>query len=501
MKKMKFTRFIYIILMTTGVFVLLPQCQSLEENPAGTLVADQFYQTEEDLDAAVTGIYSQLCTNRWAGIGHTNHWVPMMGADDLTTQAGKVNEIQADVFNLSSTNSGLKDASWTPQYRVIYAANSVLTNADNVAASEEVILEAKAEACYLRAWAYFWLVRVFGEVPLNLTNEMDYSLPKSEVSEVYDQIVADLTYSVANLQEDKTNSVGRPGKLAAKALLSQVYLQMTGWPLFDTSKYALAASNAKDVIDSKSYKLLDDFADLWDAALVSDGNDEVIWAIIFCCYNVCGNSNMNTFCGYNTQPSEEGGWDQIFCEVGFFNRFPEGPRKDATFLTTFTNPSTSVTTEWQNSTYAHPFLKKYKAGMLPTEDNYGGNKYMGGRDLNYLRLAEVYLIYAEAQARADGSPNSLAYQCVNDIRNRAGLEDLESGLSEDDFCDAVLDEKGWELCGEYSRWFDLVRTEKVAEMNALKDATDNQPVNSITEDCYFAPIPNSEVLLNPLLGE
>jgi hypothetical protein len=126
---------------------------------------------------------------------------------------------------------------------------------------------------------------------------------------------------------------------------------------------------------------------------------------------------------------------------------------------------------------------------------------MGGRDVNYLRLAEVYLIYAEASTMAEGSPNSLAYQCVNDVRNRAGLDDLQTGLDQTAFCDSVLAEKGWELCGEYSRWFDLVRTEKVAEMNALKDASDNQPVNAISEDRYFAPIPYSEVLLNPLLGE
>jgi len=501
MKKIQF-RLIPVIFIAMAAFILLPQCQSLDENPAGTLVTDQFYQTEEDLDAALTGVYAQLCYNRWGGIGHTGHWVPMMGADDLTTQTGKTNEIQADVFNLSSTNTQLKAASWTPQYRIIYAANSVLANADNTSASADVISEAKAEACFLRAWAYFWLVRVFGEVPINLSNAIDYTLPKSEVSEVYAQIVEDLNYSIANLQKDKTSSVGRPGKLAAKALLSQVYLQMTGWPLNDTSKYALAASNAKDVIESGSYRLLDDFADLWDAALVSDGNEEVIWAIIFCSYNVCGNSNMNTFCGYNTQPGEEGGWDQIFCEVGFFNRFPAGVRKDATFLTVFTDPSdTTKKTKWEDSKYAHPFLKKYRAGMIPTEANYGGNRYMGGRDLNYLRLAEVYLIYAEAEARADGGPNALAYQCINATRNRAGLSDLQAGLSEDAFCDSVLVEKGWELCGEYSRWFDLVRTEKVAEMNALKDPTDNQPVNTITEDCYFAPIPNDEVLLNPLLGQ
>jgi len=480
-------------------FIFLQGCQSLDEEPKGNLVTDQFYQTEEDLSAALSGAYGQLTTNRWGGIGNTSHYVPLMGGDDISTQPGKLELYQGDVFTMTSTNSGVKSASWTPQYRVIFAANTVLLNADNATASESAIKEAKAEACFLRAWSYFWMVRIFGEVPLNLDNTMDYTLPKSSVADVYAQIIEDLNYSVENLQVDKTTSVGRPGKLAAKALLSQVYLQMAGWPLKETDKYALAASNAKDVIDSQEYRLLDDYADLWTGT--SDANDEIIWAIIFDNFNVAGNANLNTFCGLNNQPSEENGWDQVYGELGFFNRFPAGPRKDATYLTTFTNPYTFATTDWKDGTYAHPFLKKFRAGMVATEPDFCGSTHMGGRDLNYLRLAEVYLIYAEASDMSEGSPSSEAYKYVNAVRNRAGLADLQTGLSQIDFRDAVLAEKGWELCGEYSRWFDLVRTEKVAEMNALKDPSDNQPVGAITEDSYFMPIPYDEVLLNPNLAD
>lgn len=474
-------------------------CQSLDENPAGTLVADSYFSTEEDLNVAVTGIYAQLASNRWGGFGHTNIWVPLMGGDDLTSQAGKPDYVQFDTFSSSSTNGGLKSASWTAPYRVIFAANNVLNNVDKMVIPESVKIKAKSEARFLRGWSYFWMVRVFGEIPLQLDNSMNYNLPKSSIKDVYTQIIEDLQYAINNLPDGLSSSVGRPCKMSAKGVLAQVYLMMAGYPLNETDKYALAAQEAKDVIDSGQYYLLENYADLWKWN--SDGNPEILWAIIFCTFNDCGNQNMNTFQGLNTQPSEENGWDQVFCEIGFFNRFPEGPRKDATYLTVFTSRKDGKQTPWQESTFKHPFLAKYRDGMVPNEPNYSGSDHMGGRDLNYLRFAEILLIYAEAQAMADKTPNVLAYECINKVRRRAGLEELKTGLSLTAFRNAVLDEKGWELCGEYSRWFDLVRTEKVEDMNKNKAADDLKPQGTIDKSKYFAPIPYTEVLLNPALGD
>lgn len=422
-----------------------------------------------------------------------------MGADDLTSQAGKPDYVQFDTFNPSSTNGGLKSASWTAPFRVIFAANNLLNNVDNMTIPEAAKTKAKSEARFLRAWSYFWMVRVFGEIPLQLDNNMNYNLPKSSIKDVYTQIVEDLQYAIDNLPDGLSTSVGRPSKMSAKGVLAQAYLTMAGYPLNETDKYALAAQEAKDVIESGQYYLLENYADLWKWN--SDGNPEILWAITFCNFNDCGNQNMNTFQGLNTQPSEENGWDQVFCEVGFFNRFPEGPRKDATFLTVFTSRTDGKQTPWEESLFKHPFLIKYRDGMVPNEPNYSGSDHMGGRDLNYLRFAEVLLIYAEAQTMADGAPNAMAYECVNKVRRRAGLDDLQVGLNQIAFRNAVIDEKGWEFCGEYCRWFDLVRTEKVEEMNQYKAADDLKPQGSIDKSKYFAPIPYTEVLLNPSLGD
>jgi hypothetical protein len=104
---------------------------------------------------------------------------------------------------------------------------------------------------------------------------------------------------------------------------------------------------------------------------------------------------------------------------------------------------------------------------------------------------------------ANGAPSNEAYAAINAVRARAGLTDLPAGLSKDNFREAVINERGWELAGEFSRWFDLVRTEKVEEMNApsMKDPLDLQPAGPITKSNYLAPIPYSEILLNPKLSK
>ena len=115
-----------------------------------------------------------------------------------------------------------------------------------------------------------------------------------------------------------------------------------------------------------------------------------------------------------------------------------------------------------------------------------------------MRYAHVLTIYAEAQARATGTPDDLAYESVNAIRKRAGLAPLE-GLSGQAFADAVVQERAWEFAAERTRWFDLVRLEMVAEVNSNKDPNDLQPIGSMAEEDYVFPLPFSETSANPNL--
>jgi hypothetical protein len=181
--------------------------------------------------------------------------------------------------------------------------------------------------------------------------------------------------------------------------------------------------------------------------------------------------------------------------VGFYKRFPAGPRKDATFHTHFTNG-----VDFEQGSTKHPYIAKYRDGAEQGKPSYE-NDYMTSRNMNYLRFAEVLLIYAEAQAMADGAPNQDAYKAINRVRNRAGLNNLTPGLGQLAFRDSVIAERGWELAAEFSRWFDLVRTEKVETVKALKDPLDMQPAVEITKKQYLSSIPDYDVLLNPNLAK
>ena len=114
-------------------------------------------------------------------------------------------------------------------------------------------------------------------------------------------------------------------------------------------------------------------------------------------------------------------------------------------------------------------------------------------------LGHVLLIYAEAQARAAGTPSSEAYTAINAVRQRAGLAELPGGMTGAAFANAVVNERAWEFAGEWNRWFDLVRLELVEAANANKGAGDLQPAGPITKARYWMPIPGADAVMNPNL--
>lgn len=489
---MKYTKLFCIVLALMAF-----SCQDLIEEPKGSLVNDSFFKTESDLSAAVTAAYRPLIQDPWGGFGSTRMWIPLMGGDDLTTHPGsnKIDFREFDRFNGTNLNPALMGSAWRNPYAMIYAANNVLENYEKVDGRESFIKESVAQVRFLRAFAYFWMTRIYGDLPLVKSIQTDLEIKLSPVKDIYALIVEDLQYAKENLPASWPGEPGKPNLWTAKSLLASVYLTMGGWPLKDESKYALAAAEAKDVIDNGPYILMDNFADLWTMA--NDNNNEFIWTIQMT--GISGNPQLTSIVGYTTMPGEESGWDDIFFEVGFYNRFPAGPRKDATFHTQFQNTPESPIIDFKNSVTQHPYMAKFRDGALKWLPSYD-HEFMTGRNINHLRFAEILLCYAEAQDMADGTPNSFAYECVNRVRTRAGLPDLTPGLAKMQFRDEVVAERGWELAGEYSRWFDLIRTEKVEEMNALKDPVDMAPLGAVDKTKYHAPIPYSEVLLNPNLA-
>jgi hypothetical protein len=412
-----------------------------------------------------------------------------MGADDLTTHPGSNKEEfrEFDRFNVADLNSRMVPI-WRGCYKTIQSATNIINNYTAVQDGTEATVKGiVAEAYFLRALCYYWLTRFWGAVPIIPSEQYktEYlTLTKSQPADVYKLIEADLL-KAEEWMPNARRTAGRPNKGSVKALLADVYLTEGGWPINDASKYALAAAKAKEVIDNKATYGFDLYQGGF-LKIFAGGTTEDIFAL----YTRGQWITYNSFYGLSTMPENEGGWSDFFPELNFFNNFPEGSRKEATFSTSFVIGANTVA--WQDVTTKHPYYKKFtiQSGTKAT--------YMSNNPVIMIRYAHVLLIYAEAQARS-GTVNTEAYNAINAVRQRAGLGDLTPGMIPADFINAVIDERAWEFAGEWNRWFDLVRLERVEAANANKDPNDLQPAGPITKEKYHLPIPGADALINPNL--
>lgn len=485
-----------ILTMSVFSIVLFNSCTQLEPDTEGTIPVDNFFQTEEDLDAAVTAQYSSLIS--FATYVHGQ--IPYFGGDDLTTWAGgnKSNFRQYDQFNPDADNGNVKAQNWNPWWKMVLNTNTVLDNYMKVDASEEFLNQSAGQAYFLRGLAYYFLVRTYGEVPLLTSSAITGKEEKASFEDIYEQMISDFTQAKNLLPDSWSSEPGRPTKWSAQSYLASVYLTSAGFPLKNTANYALASAEAKEVIDNGPYALLTNFADLFNDP-TTQNNSESVFAINLC-YS-CGGWGFGNFKSVGSTASEEGGWQDFFTEIGFFNLFPEGPRKEATFTTEFPDTEGGVIT-WQESLHAHPYFAKWKGTLNNGKFDYDG----GGLDLNayLMRYAEVLLIHAEATIMSQGV-TSEALESLNKVKRRAAGKPVNVSDATVDVTTAtqaeIVDERAWELAGEYSRWFDMVRTEIIVETAANKDTDDLPVLGTIDEANPWALIPSTEVELNPNLGD
>lgn len=473
----------------------------LEENPKGAVTGSFGLNSLEGLNAALTGGYRALGSTWSTGFSTAATQAVAMGGDDLTTHKGlnKASLREYDQFNVTPLNDrGV--IIWSGCYKAIQSTSNIINNYSVVKGDQTRINQIAGEAYFIRAFANYWLVRLWGRIPLitkviataaEYDDEIKNGKPV-EPAAVYAQIIADLTQA-EKLMADKKTEAGRTSKGAAKALLADVYLTMAGWPLNDASKLAMAAAKAKEVIDNKAaygFDLVPDLNTLWNGTSTDAGTPEEVFSLHFC--GKCQWNTSNAIYGLSATPGDEGGWDDYFPELNFYQAFPEGVRKQVTFRTVFETPTGNIA--WSASATGHPYYQKLRiAGPI------SANTWQTSMPLHFMRYAHVLLIYAEAQARAEGTPNALAYQALNQVRTRAGLADL-SGLSGSAFAEAVVQEKAWEFAGEgTTRWMDLVRLNMVAEANANKNANDLPVLGAINPSKYWLPIPTSDASINPNL--
>jgi len=498
----------YLLSLAFLVTILAGGCQSLKEDPKASLTPVTYFKTQSDLDASVSAIYIQFA--RDGAWGFTNRSTSYFGSDDFTTDPG-LNKEDFRLFDRLSGGSGNASlvAQWQGPWQGIYQANNVIANYSKVSSTDELKNQAAGQAYFLRALGYYYLVRTFGPVPIILTQiDVNDRPPRDPVDKVYAAIISDLQKAKAMLPVSFPGQPGKANQMAARSLLADVYLTMTGWPINQDSYYKLAATEADSVMKSGQYNLNTPYATVF----TTNNSTESIFGFQ---YNVSGGLPLRSS-GSSSVPLDEiatngsSGWDDYYPEINFYKAAPQCTRTDATFYTTLKlrqpDGKTFKLVPWDSpETHAgHPYYKKFRAGLngdgvSETETVINSINPSTNKVYDVIRYPLVLLAYAEASTMANGGPTTASYDAINQVRKRAGLPNLTAGLSANAFRDSVVYERAYEFAGEFGvRWFDIVRLQLLPQIIAKRSPLENPiPANVNVSQKYLAPIPVNEMARNP----
>ena len=510
-------------LLYTGCFMAasmlsLTSCGDfLDEDPKGQLNPDTFYTIEDDYTAGVNTLYDKVNqTQSW-----TNPMYPQWQGDDITANPGSNKQACAalDAFDSDGANKGVTEA-WTQHYAVIKTANLIIEGSEKFPGDKAKIATALGNAHFWRAYSYYYLVRVFGKLPIiTKTNIEQFDAQPSEIEKVYELIVQDLKDAINELPTGYDKEPARlfgvdvwATKQAAQSTLAAVYMSMAGYPLNKgTEYYKLAAELAKDVITNNGtygFILNQDWKNVY-----SMGNNYNMETVLGINNDAKGwwdhDSQLSSCCRF--EGLGDGGWGDAWGEIAFWKRYPEGPRKNAiyapkvTFQETITekigdeevkkDKISKAVYWWELDNNGKPVVDAYhpmftiftvnadeKGTMLKQPYDYMGINYKGmvnDRRHNLIRYSEVLLWYAESAARAGLSDLTEAKNCLKLVRSRAvNSADVDNvtlsdgsivnidNMSAAQLAEACYIEHGWEVAGN---WVSMVtRRSDELRMDELK---------------------------------
>ncbi|MBE5321182.1 RagB/SusD family nutrient uptake outer membrane protein [Pedobacter sp. MR2016-19] len=468
MKTIKITNTIIISqLVMMLVCIFTSGCKKFVDvdAPSNQLVTGTVFTNDNTVNSALAGMYNNFAISRSPDLQFSMSFLNGCAADEAQYStsgsefdAFTLNGLQADNVYLSSM--------WTSCYSVVYQANAVIegVNSSSGGISDAMKVEALGEAKFIRALCYFYLVNLWGDVPMPLSTDrsVNNSLSHSAKAIVYQQIIKDLNEAKGSLSANYSYSSGqrtRPNKYAAAALLARAYLYIGDW--------ANAEANATLVINAGSFSLLST-ANL--NGIFVKNNAEAILQFDASPSGTAGqgftNEGESFALDITTIPDFQ-------LSSGLLKAFESGDRRYTNWVGTTTYQGT-----------AYYYFSKYKQRVA--------NTTAAGEYVTCLRLAEQYLIRAEARAKQANLTGAVAD--INVIRNRAGLLNTTATLQSDILL-AIEQERRIELFGEYGhRWNDLRRTGRAnTVLGALKSTW------SANDALY--PIPKIEIQNNSNLSQ
>ena len=497
---MRFTKILY----GTLAALLLASCEDFLDTESYTKKnTGNFPTSQADAEQMLTGVYSSLKSiNEYSW--NSGFMISEMASDDRLGGGGDGRSQNQGYDHLMRTSDTQEDDYWRIRYAGIYRANLLLESIDKVSGweSESEKNRIHGEAYFLRAYYYFELSQIYGEVPLVLQTE-PVNLPKSPASETYARIASDLKAAIEMLPSQRYDAIesGHATKWAAEALMARVFLFYTGYyeqtslPLVDGGSVSKeqVISWLEDCINNSGHDLLPDFRSLWpycneytaqdypyakdnNLKWAGDGNEEVVFAVKCSSMGDWGTSigYSNQFCLFFGFPSPSDGessypfgtgWGNGPVNAQLWNQWledePTDVRREGSIidieaeLPNFNNEGfrqwIEYTGYWQkkyiaiNCHDANGNLTLYSCLVYGTNYNF---QLAHTQDITIIRFADVLLMHSELTGTNAG---------MTRVRNRAGLPEVPYSL------EALKKERRYELAFEGLRWFDLMRWHDAAD--------------------------------------
>jgi len=486
-------------------------CKKLVDvgEPPSTVTSTEVFSTSDQANSVIAGIYSRMMTNN-GNLEWSNGAATIYGglsSDELVNYGGVSNDADYQFFTntLLNNNNNSDSYFWQAAYKNIYDANAAIAG---LTASKSNLLDAATksdllgEAKFLRAFSYFYLTNLYGDVPLVLITDVNQTKLAKRVPQpqVYQQIIQDLKDAQATLPVDFAVGGGeriRANRYAAMALLARVYLYQKLW----TNAYAEADS----VISNSQFSLVTDLTQVFNA-----NSTEAI--LQFQQYGATNQNPRNgTWDGYSFIPKliwshiPSGTQSNYLSSLNTYNSalpallrvyylsnelgkaFEAGDQRKVLWLDSVPNPT--------GNTYYYPF--KYTLGITT---NSPANKYGNSSTIPQyymvLRLAEQFLIRAEAEADGAGGGLPAAVADLNVIRSRAGLPNYAGAMDQTAVLAAIIHERQVELFAEWGhRWLDLKRWGIATSVLST-----NKKI-TVSSNSLVYPIPLTELQQDPNLTQ
>ncbi len=487
---------------------LLVSCgdEFLNKQPLSDLTEAGFFKTEEDANAALASVYDAL--QKYGG--YENEFITKLEwltvGDMRMEESPADREIEALVFN---PNNGRFRDIWRVHYQGISRANTVIQRVPDMELAEEKKNAIIGQAKFLRGLFYSTLTRYYGDVPLILDEPnaaTEFNVTRTPSSEVYAQVEQDLKDAISELPNEWQDAdLGRASRTSALALLAKVHLFKGEWEQ--------TIQRSEELISTDVHGLVDNYRDVFRKE--NEHNEETVFATQYRDTNAggWGESRDGHFLAQRSAPrgvgqefAPFGGWSNWVPNAHWVDEFETDgsseiidDRYDAMVLgpgdkhpeLDFTMPDT-VPAGFSSTGYV---LTKWWFGPNPNDSEYSG------QNIPVIRYAEVLLNYAEALNEVGRT--SEAIQQLNIVRNRAGLDNLPTGLSQDAVLDAVFQERRIELFWEMSFFSDLNRRGRFLEFieENRPDFADLVIAPYLREDYILFPIPQQDLDNNPSLTQ